>query len=263
MNTKLQSITHKLLAGGLLLVSLTGCKVMYTPTMQNVPLLQEQGDIKVTLNTNNLQGAYALTENVGVMVNGSFHSSEWKVEDGMNSNEVYSSRRFNVEGAGGYFKKLGENGSFEVYGGAGYGNVSYNNTFSYYNPDINLDETQNLKFSANAMKVFVQPSIGTVGENLEVAFSTRLVALKFSGINRVGYTDEQLQMENIYQIDKPTYMFAEPALTLRYGLPWVKIQSQLLYSAKLNADALNYKPVNLNFSLHFNLSNTNRSNLFN
>src|SRR5688572_13485590 len=247
MNHTIQRITNKLLAGGLLLVSLSGCKTMYNPTMQHVPLLQEQGDIKVTLNTNNVQGAYAVTENVGVMVNGSFHSQDWSVNDGTTQNEIFTARRFNVEGAGGYFKKIGENGSFEAYGGAGFGNVSYDNSF--YNPEINLDEKH--KFSANAMKVFVQPSIGTSGENMEVAFSTRLVALKFSGVNRVGYTDEELQMEDLFQIDRPTYIFAEPALTLRYGLPWMKIQSQVLYSAKLNADALNYKPINLNFSLHF------------
>lgn len=50
-------------------MAFTGCTTMYIPTMQNVPLLEEKGDLQATVTNKNFQVTYAPTDNVGAFVN--------------------------------------------------------------------------------------------------------------------------------------------------------------------------------------------------
>lgn len=50
------------------------CNIMYTPNMQNVPLLTEKNEVRATLGPFDYQAAYAVTENIGVMLNGQYHT---------------------------------------------------------------------------------------------------------------------------------------------------------------------------------------------
>ena len=58
----------------ILLFNLCGCyaplQMIYYPNANNVPLLEEKGEFKGTIEPTNLQLAYAIDSNIGIMLNG-------------------------------------------------------------------------------------------------------------------------------------------------------------------------------------------------
>ncbi|EJF10024.1 MULTISPECIES: hypothetical protein [Pontibacter] len=108
----------KLLAFTLLFLT-TGCVSTYMPNVPNVPMFTEKGELSaaghitpkgnITFNT-----AYAVTDNIGVMLNGSMLNQERKKRD---------FRHNLVEAGAGYFTTFGPNQNrvLEVYGGFGGG----------------------------------------------------------------------------------------------------------------------------------------------
>lgn len=226
------------------------CKIMYTPNMQNVPLMQEKNEVKATVGPSDLQAAYAVTENVGVMLNGQYKKPTWTWTAG-NTAYKYESRKTLVEAGAGYSMKLGASGIFETYGGAGIGKVTYNRSYSDTSggPTTTTD-----RYTASTTRFFIQPSVGVTNENVDFAFSTRIVGLKFSNIDTAGYTQDILLEEDLSNLNKPLYTFFEPALTLRVGYKYVKFHLQAIYSIKLNQDRLNYLPFSINFGAHINIA---------
>lgn len=227
---------------------LSSCKVLYIPNMVNSPLLKEKGEAKINLNTNNLQASYAVTDNVGLMVNGYYNKNDWNITSGSLVNE-YQSKRFLVEGGAGYFKSLGEKGVFEAYAGAGYGTLNYN----YKLLDNGIEAEYN-RWASNNLKLFIQPVIGTTGEKFDFSFFTRFVGLKFSNVDTINYTPAELDFEGLSNVEKTTWMFLEPGVSIRFGTPLIKLQLQTLYSYKLNPEPLNSKNFVFNIGLHVNLS---------
>ncbi len=64
----------------LFLFTQTGCITLYKPNSINTPLLKVQGELKGTVGLSesgcgllNVQGAYALSNHVGVLLNGMYH----------------------------------------------------------------------------------------------------------------------------------------------------------------------------------------------
>lgn len=228
----------------------TSCKILYIPNMVNAPLLKEQGELKVNLSTKDLQAAYAVSPNIGVMLNGYYNKNEWEITSGSFENK-YESKRSLLEGGVGYFKAFGEKGVFDVYAGAGLGNLKYDYHL-FDNGAEDLDESR--LWSAKSTKFFLQPSIGMVKEKSEFAFSLRMVGLKFNNIDTLNYSVYDLAFENLNGIERPLYLFAEPAITWRFGIPLVKLQLQTLYSLKLNSEPLNTRNLMFKVGLSFNLS---------
>jgi hypothetical protein len=104
---------------GSLLVLTTGCISSYMPNVPNVPMFTSQGELSAgahaTLKGNiNFNTAYAVSDHVGVMLNGSMLSSQRKKRD---------FRHNLLEAGGGYFTTFGPQGNrvFEVYAGLGRG----------------------------------------------------------------------------------------------------------------------------------------------
>ena len=60
--------TIKLVLISILALSVASCKIMYIPNSQNVPMMEEKGDLKVDIGTKDLQVAFGLTDHVGIMV---------------------------------------------------------------------------------------------------------------------------------------------------------------------------------------------------
>ncbi|TXK37878.1 porin family protein [Pontibacter qinzhouensis] len=245
----------------LCLFSGAGCRMVYTPTMQNVPLLHEKGDLQLVANVQNLQTAYALSDHVAVMANGSYHQARWTMGSTPSQREQdYKSNRYNVEGAVGYFRPIVDKVSWEVYGGAGLGQVHLHNhplIFGWGNtyPD------EQLEYTANTRKVFIQPAIGLADKTVELSFSSRLVALQLQNI-QTTYTQEQLQYDKLANLDQHMHLFLEPCVTARFGFKWLKLQTQFLHSARLTKQEIRHNPFVLNFSLQFNLSKQNRQEIF-
>lgn len=108
----------RFLAFALLLLT-TGCVSTYMPNVPNVPMFTEKGELSagghitpkgnITFNT-----AYAVSDNIGVMLNGSMLNQERKKRD---------FRHNLIEAGAGYFTTFGPNQNrvLEVYGGFGGG----------------------------------------------------------------------------------------------------------------------------------------------
>lgn len=232
-----------------------GCsKVMYVPNSINVPLFKEKNEFRSTISFTDYQFAYAVSKNIGLMVNGYIKNTDYSTTDIINSgysttSSTYTTSRNLIEGGIGYFSPLDEGFIFEAYGGGGMGSLAYN----YYDDNSNPNPTSN-KYSTNFSRLFIQPSIGYTNDLVDVAFSARIVQLGFNTIKTENYSDVMLKDEQIYNLDKTRYYFIEPAITLRLGYKWAKIQLQALYSNKINAEPLNYQKFSFNVGIHINLS---------
>ena len=240
--------SKKLLLIAFTVLSFASCKIMYIPNAQNVPMLEEKGDIKVELGTKDLQVAYGVTDHLGIMVNGYYNKNDWSVTSGTLDNQ-YLSKRMLVEGGLGYYTTLGENGRFDVYGGAGYGKVHYD--YELYDNEV---LTESNTFGVDIMRVFLQPAIGFQTDNFGLAFSTRLASVNFSNIDSVGYTPAELEAEGLNELEDNMFFFLEPALTIRFGIKYAQLQFQPYYNLQLaGPSSINAKQYGLNFGLYLSI----------
>ena len=103
----------------LLLPLLTGCASLYFPPPPQVPLLTQKGEWSAGLHTNlsqntAVQGAYALSDHLGVMGSASFlHTNKSKKAEDHDFGELGL----------GYFTRLPDHRVLEVYGGYGGGHT--------------------------------------------------------------------------------------------------------------------------------------------
>jgi hypothetical protein len=231
------------------MISFSSCNIMYKPNMQNVALLKEKGEVKATISSANAQVSYALTDNIGIMANGAFGSSNWNTSLGTYQYKN-TSNRFLGEAGLGYFTPLSDEFMFEVYGGGGFGKVSLDIESSFDGQLLGSS-----RYSADNIKLFLQPAIGTSTDNVDFAFSARITALKFNNIDTLNYTSDLLRSRRIYDIHQPTFIFVEPGATLRFGYKYLKFHMQVFYSLNTNAYDLNYRRTNVNMGLTFNIAN--------
>jgi hypothetical protein len=105
--------------GGLLVLGASGCSSLYMPNVPNTPMLTSKGELStsahITLKGNaSFNSAYAVTDHVGVLLNGSMMS---------NHKEKKDFRHNLLEAGGGYFTTFGPNQNriLEVYAGVGRG----------------------------------------------------------------------------------------------------------------------------------------------
>jgi len=242
------------IAGVAIITLIQSCNVMYSPSMQNTPLLQEKKEVVANIGINDIQGAYAVTDHVGVMLNGYYNNG---ASNDYNSYDYYDSwyrqerKQAHVEAGVGCFNKLNDNIIMEIYGGLGYGSASMNN----YGRD-SLNEIPILKssYSADFTRFFIQPAIGYSVDNFDFSFSMRILFQKYMNANSYGYTRIELYDDKLLDMDKPVYAFLEPALTMRYGYKYVKFQAQAMLSYKYNVDQLNYMPVVFSVGIHVDLA---------
>jgi hypothetical protein len=246
-----------------IVILLQSCNVLYIPNMQNVPLLKEKNEVRASIGISDFQGAYAITNNIGVIINGqsnlkstsSYVDKEYVlVEDHDCQNKV-------LELGIGYLNQISDSKVLEVYGGVGFGKNSIKNSFKVDSTGIFYKKES---FSANTFRFFVQPNIGITTDIVDIAFSTRFVFLKFSNIDTLGFTTDRLLEKNLYGVDKQNYMFLEPAVTLRFGYKYVKFHAQVASSFCINNQLINYLPINIILGVHINIgrrfySNSNRN----
>jgi hypothetical protein len=189
---------------------------MYVSNAVNVPLLKEKGEVKINVDQNDLQMSVAVGENLGVMVNGFYKSHT--------ADNNYSHKGQLAEVGVGYFRPLGhENVIFETYGGIGVGTLSKRENFRA--PD---NSAYTASFSAQGTKLFLQPSIGYASRYFDVAFTPRFSFVKYTRFNSEYYTDLQLAEDYLDndRIKDGMFAFAEPAITLRGGYKFIKLQLQ-------------------------------------
>jgi hypothetical protein len=197
---------------------------LYVPNTVNVPLLKEQGEVKLNITETDAQVAVGVTKHIGVMVNGFSKNYEGK--------EYFKHYGRLAEIGVGYYTPLkNKNLIFEAYGGAGMGKVD--KTVTYMNWEKNKEFSNN--FHATGYRYFVQPSIGYTNKYFDLAFTPRFTYLQYTRFTSMGFTEYDLMMEYLDngKLTKSYFTFLEPALTLRAGYKWVKLQAQYGFLVKL------------------------------
>lgn len=199
---------------------LFSCKTAYVPNTVNVPLFDDRNQMRLSGDfAGNVQFAASLGPNFAVMANGMFK------KDGEDIDAVYGKGSFGEFGIGG-FSRSRNNLKYEAFVGAGVGK-----TYTKENGKT---------FEAKGARFFFQPSLGYHHSIFELAFTPRFVAGKFQKPTTT-YSTQELITNNLADINKPTWMFLEPAVTARFGYRWLKLQLQLGKSIKLNDQPLAYK----------------------
>lgn len=218
---------------------ITSCKTVYQPNAINTPLLNNEGEVRVSVDQQNIQAAYAITDHAGVMLNGFY------VKEKSDNNTIQGSGGL-VEVGFGYFTRV-RPFIFETYVGGGMGSVQ----FSEEKMDNN-NQMQRYTFDARGMRFFVQPSFGLGTRFFDVALTPRFVVGKYNSVNTNYSTQDQIDGK-FYQIDQPVWSFIEPAITVRGGYQWIKLQAQFGLAQKLNSEPLSYKDSFVNVGISVNL----------
>lgn len=219
-------------------IFLSSCTTtLYKSNTVNTPLFHEEKEVRISAGPGNVQTAYAITDHVGIMGNAFWESYNKDNKD--NSGTL-------VEVGAGYFTPVLPDLIFEAYGGIGLGKISFDETL---NAGQNNARTRN--YEVNGMRWFVQPSIGYNTPYFEAAFTPRFSFVSFSNYSASGYTPQEIEQEHLNQntIENTMWMFVEPAITLRGGYKWIKLQAQYGVTLKTNADDLNHGKDFFNISL--------------
>lgn len=202
----------------LLLPAVAACNpIYYSPNTQNVPLLLEKGEGIGSAATDGsrfeAEGAYALSDGIGVQVNAGVYRP-----DDLDNGDGGSGHFF--EGGIGYFAPLQDGIQWEVYGLLGTG--SFENHFP---STVNGNPGTTGDISGSLLRYGLQPAVGYRTGRFEAAVSSRLVGLSYSGVEGSLIVDSEDQVAMLEE--GGTYFLVEPALTLRAGFDRFKVQLQI------------------------------------
>lgn len=179
------------------------CTPSYIPNMVNAPLFTSQGEVQITASTGSSgidgQLAYAVTDNFGIMLNGSYSDKK---------DTAVSFRHFHyhdfIEFGAGYTTPIGKSQKFEIFGGGGVGNVD-----SYYNSSIYYGRA-----NARLTRFFLQPCIGSSNDVFDGGFTPRIVFVKMDN----PFVNESY---NTFET------FIEPTFTAKVGWKYIKMVFQI------------------------------------
>jgi len=228
---------------------ISGCdRLYYMPNAHNVPLFKEKNEFRASGAFSagsddpdlfyELQTAYSFKKNWACMAN--FLSTDNKA----NTGDVSKNVRY-IDGALGYFKPINRFGVFEIYGGLGACNQHHQ-----YSNNYNIDGTANL----NYIKLFIQPSFGLTTRYADLAISWRLSDLYFSKVDyQLASNDPEIYYLDTIAKNRNSYLF-EPALTMRVGWKYVKLQLQLLRSFNLNHPNLRFEKSSVSLGLYITIA---------
>lgn len=206
-----------------LLIILSSCSTqMYVSNTVNAPLLKEKGEVQLTATSSDLQAAVAVGRHVGIMANGFYKN--------YTAGNNYQHDGLLGEAGIGYFTPLSDNFVFETYAGAGAGRVHKQEEFT--GP---ADNTYLASFDAKASRFFIQPDFGYKSRFFDVVMSSRFSFVKYHEFTQSRYPQKELEEDYLEnnRITGPLFMFVEPALTLRAGYKFIKVQFQ--YGLTINA----------------------------
>ncbi|MBW1294017.1 hypothetical protein [Aquimarina litoralis] len=202
------------------------CSSAYVPNAVNTPLFGKKGETKVAIHAGTSgidpQVSYAITNHIGIQMNGSFFNKASQV-----TGKLYDHQY--AELAPGYYTKISEIFRFETYAGFGLGKLQ---------PERE-NELWDINSNINMSRVFIQPSVGLTNNIVDASFTTRFAAVTLDqdDINRTG-------------------MFIEPVITGKVGYKYVKAIFQLGLSINLNNDDIyfmNGQPLLLSVGLQINV----------
>lgn len=268
------------LFAGLWMLVFSACytpRFVNSPTAHNVPVLAEKNDSKLSFNystnadtrsTNDqysrnstngfdIQGAYALTNNIGVQ--GSYFSRNETTNGGGADDDFFDKsfidyKRDFFEFGAGYFTPIDQKGKmlFQVFGGVGFGRFTFT--------DNGKDKSQvaySRFHNADVTKIYVEPALTFRSKNeiFAASLSTRFSFAKFRNV-QTNYTAPERQFFKLDSINRYTSVFFEPAFVNSYGfnkLPGLRIEYQLGLSLLMSRQIMDYRRFNFSVGLVFDI----------
>ena len=206
----------------------TSCSPEYIPNMVNSPMLSNQGEFQATIATGNsnfdMHTAFAITDNIGIMVNGSYGNETSDSTDNFHKHSF-------IEAGMGYYDMFGEKGRYEIYGGYGFGK-----TMGYFE-NYFVDEITDVRYN----RYFIQPGIGISTGIFDGSFSPRLVLVQMD------------PKRTSFDVTKYNAFF-EPVITSKIGYKYVKFIVQFGISLPMEDQELTYDHqfFIFNFGFYFN-----------
>jgi hypothetical protein len=214
---------------GFLSLVLISCAPVYIPNVINAPMLSNAGEVQLSVHSATSgfdpQFALAVTDNIGIMLNGSFGEASYEDSDN------YRKHKFFEMGAG-YYQKLNDNFRFETFGGYGFGEIQSDYGYYQWIPHKTI----------NSKRFFLQPGVGATFHPFEGCVSARIVHLRLTQNDRSS-----------------NGMFFEPAVTGKIIYKRVKGVMQLGLSVPVGTYdlTLEYQPVMLSIGLSVNVGKMN------
>ena len=218
---------------------ITGCRTnYYWPIIQNVPLFKEKNELQASIGLGNhdmhFLGSYSFTDHIAGQLAFTNSHSLFPALTIINSLTDGNINSTFLEAGLGYYLRFKEYLAFETFGGYSYGMIEGDN---YYN-----------KTSVDFSRLYLQPSLGFVSDNVEIAFTPKFTKVDYRiKENIIHYLSPNNDI--LINMDKNSYYFFEPGITVRFGFKNVKFKFQYLGVHKLNSDQLNYISTNKNFSI--------------
>lgn len=224
---------------------------IYVPNQVNAPLLKEKNEFKANLSLSNWQAAYAVSNNIAIMVNGQYVSRAFWFDNDANGDddELFvdkNTRGGILEGGVGFFKALDtkQRAVFDVY--AGYGNGAFKTLEGAYSSAPDGTSKLDYQLRTQFHKFFVQPSFGLSHKVVEAAFTPRFSLVKFYGqtMGVKAFENDTQRRDNFLRLGDNAVPFFEPAFTVRVGYRYVKFHAQLMFSVPMNDETYSGYDVN-------------------
>jgi hypothetical protein len=216
----------------LMLVFFISCAPVYIPNTVNAPLFSGKGEFNLGAHTGtngiDIQTAYAFTDHLGIMINGSFMTND------TSQYGDHHKHTFGELGLG-YYNKLGSVFRVETFAGFGMGRASAYDSFFFIVPQAIIAD-------GHYSRIFVQTSIGASTD-----FFDGGLTLRGCYVNFYKYTYGGTDFSH-----KDDDFFFEPVLFARIGWKYIKFQTQFGLSVPMNDNLINYQPFMMSFGLHFN-----------
>ena len=189
----------------------------YAPNAHNVPLLREQGEGTVALSAGDwrwdAQGSYAPRPDMAVMLSAtSYHPEDDEQGDG--------GRGHIVEIGVGGFRSLARRGILETYGVLALGSLE-----NHFPSSLEKQPQTTGVIESRLLRWGTQSALGFRTRFVDGALSLRLTQVRYFDVsgNLVFDGTDQVQ----YLRDAGGQLLAEPAVTLRAGLPNWRLHLQL------------------------------------
>jgi hypothetical protein len=212
------------------IVTFQSCAPEYIPNMVNSPMFSNKGEFQANAGAGtsdlDVQVAYAMTDHIGVMVNGSFADRTKDSTDKFHKHII-------LEGGVGFYDKFGEIGRYEIYGGYGTGRVEgkYENIFS-------INQIADARYN----RFFIQPGIGIATGIYDGSFTSRIALVQMNPNGAVFETGNY-------------HGFLEPVFTSKIGYKYLKFTFQIGFSVPIGDNRLkfDYQPFIFNVGANLNL----------
>lgn len=263
MNLKKSSSRFKVerLFAVLALVLFSHCgRVYHSPINQQATLFREAGEGRLQAAFGSIsedgmaadvQGAMALTDRWAVQMGAQL---AWGADGGRP--DLYSARGGQLSAGLGYYKPLGRFWVVENYTGLGMSYQRHFFAFGWFNDNDDILRVygsgpyatpHTSRFDYTGAFVYTQPAIGFRWKCLEAAVSTN-VHLGNTALTNTRHVIAREEASGS-GIENNLVFLAEPAFTLRLGLPQVKLQAQFVLVHPLNNVALSMPSARISFGV--------------